>query len=252
MPRRHIGGERTATCEIFLFFVNKTDFNEKVFFFLRVCCECFLLYLSAAPTCAFSPLSTCVTAKLHSICRLLLRWRRAWHFLCQRREELVHILRRFGGRLEEEQPVLVCVCLCLLRAHLPFASVTPRRQVCLVPRKSHDEVLVPLPHEFAHPRLCAREALWRRDVVNDDRRGCASVVHGCERVVPLLSRCVPDFEFETKLRHGFGQECRADGGFLVVFEVPLDKSLHERGLSRAHVSKEDELFVDDGSLHRYR
>lgn len=52
------------------------------------------------------------------------------------------------------------------------------------------------------------------DVIDDDGGGGATVVHGRQRVVPLLTRSVPDLKLDVLLRDGLGEEGGADGGLL--------------------------------------
>ena len=62
------------------------------------------------------------------------------------------------------------------------------------------------------------------DVIDDYGAVCVSVVHGCERLVALLSCCVPDLEFDCRLfvqGKGLCEESGADGGFSIVVELIL-------------------------------
>lgn len=62
------------------------------------------------------------------------------------------------------------------------------------------------------------------DIVYDYGTVCVSVVHGCQRLVALLSCCVPDLELHGRLLikgQSLCEESGADGGFSVVVELVL-------------------------------
>lgn len=70
--------------------------------------------------------------------------------------------------------------------------------------------------------ICAPYCL--RDVVYYHSAVCISVVHGSQRLVALLSRCVPNLELDCRLivqGKGLCEESGADSGLSVVIELIL-------------------------------
>mmetsp|Transcript_39499 Transcript_39499/g.66322 ORF Transcript_39499/g.66322 Transcript_39499/m.66322 type:complete len:226 (-) Transcript_39499:310-987(-) len=155
-------------------------------------------------------------------------------------EQLVHIHRRLGGGFHKEEAVLVRVSLRLLGGHLPLFLL-----VSLVARQRHHQARVALPLQLPHPALRAVEGLHRGQVVHYDGRRCASVVHGCKRVIPFLASSIPDFELDSGVvdGHSLCKEGSADGGFLVLEELPLDEAQHQAGLAGAHIAKKNQFSL---------
>jgi hypothetical protein len=75
-----------------------------------------------------------------------------------------------------------------------------------------------------HPSTARCYSYSLRNVINDNGAVCVPVVHGCERLVALLSCCVPDLEFDCRLLvegEGLCEESGADCGLSVVIELIL-------------------------------
>lgn len=67
-------------------------------------------------------------------------------------------------------------------------------------RKAHHgnhHILIPPSLQFLHPRLRPRERIRIGNIVNNNGRCGASVVHGREGTVSFLSGRVPDFKFDS-------------------------------------------------------
>jgi len=70
--------------------------------------------------------------------------------------------------------------------------------------------------------ICAPYSLC--DIVYDYGAVRISVVHGCQRLVALLSRSVPDLELDCRLvvqGKGLCEESGADSGLSVIIELVL-------------------------------
>mmetsp|Transcript_31517 Transcript_31517/g.93641 ORF Transcript_31517/g.93641 Transcript_31517/m.93641 type:complete len:254 (-) Transcript_31517:50-811(-) len=176
---------------------------------------------------------------------------RLWRVLGQlardRDKELVHVGRRLRARLHEEDAVVARIRLRLLRLHLALG-----RQVRLVARKRNHDVWVALPLQLLHPLLPALERVPVCDVVHDDCCSSAPVVHGRERVVPLLAGRVPNLKLDGRVveRDRLRQKRSADGGLLVLEELPAHKAQHKRALPDCAVAEQHELELEDATAGR--
>lgn len=81
------------------------------------------------------------------------------------------------------------------------------------------------------------------DVVDDDGRLGPAVVHRCQRVVALLARGVPNFEFDRRVVQAncLGEKGGADGGFLVLVELTLDEPQHQRRFANRTFAQQNQL-----------
>jgi hypothetical protein len=91
-----------------------------------------------------------------------------------------------------------------------------------------------------------------RNVVDDDGAVGVPVVHGRQRLVPLLARCVPDLKLDCRVlveRDGLCEEGGADGGFPVRVELVLDEPQHDRALSHGGFTEQHQLELGEAVAH---
>ena len=73
-------------------------------------------------------------------------------------------------------------------------------EITLVASESNDDVGAALTLELADPRLGLIERLGAGDVKDNNRSLCSAVVHGRQRVVPLLASTVFVFIHNTRMK----------------------------------------------------
>ena len=110
--------------------------------------------------------------------------------------------------------------------------------------------------QFVHPlvgpivrgRVC--------HVIHHNRRLRATVVHGCQTVIPFLPGRVPDLESDVVAIHWntLGEERRPDCALNVVVELILDKTDNETAFTNAGLPKKDQLVnkLVDAVSHGFR
>jgi len=137
------------------------------------------LRLGAALFCDLDPLLSLLWAARLTLGELL--------GYCQK--DVIDVHGRLGGRLHEQQAVLLGVGLSLGKLHHPLVG-----QVGLVARQRDDDVGGGLALQLLHPGLGSAECVRISYIIHYNGGLCAPIVHGSQTVVSLLASSVPDLK----------------------------------------------------------
>lgn len=124
-------------------------------------------------------------------------------------ENIVDVHCRFCRRLHEKKAIFFRIRLRLLELDGALGG-----QVGLVAGQGDDDAGAGLPLELLDPGLGPAKGVLVGYVVDHNGRLGAPVVHGCQAVVALLARRVPDLKLDRRVvqAHSLRQEGGSDGG----------------------------------------
>lgn len=105
-------------------------------------------------------------------------------------KRLLHIVRRLGTRLHENQPILLRKRPPLLRRHRP-----PMLQIVLVPNQHYYHVALTVLPRLLEPAGEVFEGVTAGNVVDEQCAGRAAVVGAGDGPEGFLAGRVPDLEF---------------------------------------------------------
>mmetsp|Transcript_14635 Transcript_14635/g.58481 ORF Transcript_14635/g.58481 Transcript_14635/m.58481 type:complete len:220 (+) Transcript_14635:218-877(+) len=156
-----------------------------------------------------------------------------------RREQIVDADVVLRGGLEEGRADRRGIRSRVVRSDLPRLG----RQVRLVPRHDDVDVFGPLLAQLVDPPLQLHQARRARDVVDDDGRARAAVVHRGEAVVLFLAGRVPDLRLDLSPVDGerLGHEGRPDRRFREGLEVTMHEPPREARLADARIPQQHDF-----------